>query len=125
MSKRKGQSVFQFHSPETSLCKRKVDLFLSFAYPIDFFKQKKKIVRVRLNKSSRGSSSSGSSGTNRSADVSNIICLTACVFGLLKKGVVEGEAQLPARGGLGRGGDPPICKLLTFIASFIRGFNRA
>ena len=55
-----------------------------------------------------GSSSSGSSGTNRSADVSNIICLTACVFGLKKKKRrVGGGAQPPPRGGwLGGGGAP-------------------
>ena len=57
-------------------------------------------MRVRLKESGRGSSSSGSSGTNRSADVSNIICLTACVFGLKKRGGSRGRSP-PPRGGLG------------------------
>ena len=54
-------------------------------------------MRVRLKKSGRGSSNSGSSGMNKSADVSNIICLTACVFGLKKKGGSRGRS--PPRGG--------------------------
>ena len=74
-------------------------------------------MRVRLKKSGRGSSSRGSSGMNRSADVSNIICLTACVFGFKKGGGVEGGRSPPA-GGVGGGG---ICKLLTFIDPFHKG----
>ena len=46
-------------------------------------------------------------GTNRSVDVSNIICLTACVFGLKKAGGSRGGAA---------GAEPPHCKLLTFVA---------
>ena len=64
-------------------------------------------MRVRLKTSGRGSSSSGSSGMNRSADVSNITCLTTCVFGLKKKGGVEGGRSPPPRGGLGGGEGPP------------------
>ena len=54
-------------------------------------------MRVRLKKSGRGSSSSGSSGMNRSADVGNIICLTVCVLGLKKRGGSRGVkgAQAP------------------------------
>ena len=60
-------------------------------------------MRVRLKKSGRGSSSSSSSGMNRSADVSNIICLTACVFGLKKRVGSRGGAA-PHAGGVG---EPP------------------
>ena len=79
-------------------------------------------VRVRLKKSGRGGSSSGSSGMNRSADVSNVICLTACVFGLTKKGGgVEWGAQPPPRGGLGGGGADPRLQTFAFIATFCKG----
>ena len=72
-------------------------------------------MHVRLQKSGWGSSSSsgssgtssGSSGTNRSADVGNIICLTACVFGFKKKRGVEGGRSPSPRGGVGGDGAPP------------------
>ena len=109
---KKSSIYFQISPPQRPLyAKEKVDLFLSFAHPIDLFKQKKKSCVFGLKKSGRGSSSSGSSGTNRSADVSNIICLTACVFGLKKKGGVEGRRSPPRGGGWG-GAEP---KLLTCI----------
>ena len=64
-------------------------------------------MRVRLKKSGRGNSRSGSSGMNRSADVSNVICLTACVFGLKKKGGGRGGgAAPPCGGGVGGGAVP-------------------
>ena len=102
--------------------KKRLIYFLSFAHPIDLFKQKKKSCVFGLKKSGRGSSSSGSSGTtNRSADVSNIICLTACVFGL-KKGGGRGGAQPPPRGGLGGAEPPPSANFQHLSPPFIRGF---
>ena len=66
-------------------------------------------MRVRLKKSGRGSSSSGSSATNRSADVSNIICLTVCVFGLKKKGGATRKGLIESSGGpVGNLGCPGI-----------------
>ena len=79
-------------------------------------------MRVRLKKSGRGSSS-GSSGMNRSADVSNIICLTACVFGLKQKGGGRGGgAAPPAGGGLGGGGASPHLQTFNiFSPPFMKG----
>ena len=62
---------------------------------------------------------------NRSADVSNIPCLTACVFGLhKKKGGVEGERSPPRGGRLGGDGALPICKLLNLSPLSLTEFKR-
>ena len=58
---------------------------------------------VGVIKKHRVSSSSSSNATNRNVDVSNSICLTACVFGFKKSEGVEGERSLPAGGSWGGG----------------------
>ena len=96
---------FQISPPIDLFMQEKVDLFFKFRSPIHLFKQKKKSCVFGLKKV--GSSSSGSSGTNRSVDVSNIICLAACVFGLEKREGSRGGAAPPG-GGFGGGGAPPL-----------------
>ena len=68
---------------------------------------------IKRQKSGRSSSSSSSSATNRSVDVSNIICLTARVFGFKQK---QG-----GRGGAQSGGGAPPNLLLTCLAPGLRG----
>ena len=75
-----------------------------------------------LKKSGRSSSSSGSSGMNRSADVSKHYLFDRVRVRSSKKGGGRGGRSPPPRGGLGGGrSPPPICKLFNIC---LRGLKR-
>ena len=119
---KKRSIYFQISPPQRPLyAKEKVDVFLSFAHPIDLFKRKKKscvsgfkkvvgvvavvvaVVRIEVR-----------------MPATLLIGPRACSV-LKKSGGSRGGAALPRGGGWGGGGAPPICKLLTVIAPFHKG----